>query len=71
MKLRYIDDGSFFPGVPAADHDCEDDKEAQRLVASGLYAYVKEPRLPDLPTGQAGGQAKKEIGKESDDASAS
>lgn len=44
VKLRYIGDGSYFPGVPAADHECDDGKEAERLVASGLYAYVREPK---------------------------
>jgi len=33
--------GGFFPGVPAANFTCEDDKQAEELVASGLYAYVK------------------------------
>jgi hypothetical protein len=38
-KLKYIGDGSFFPGVPAGDMTVGDD-EAERLVASGLYAYA-------------------------------
>lgn len=43
MKVKYVGDGSFFPGVPAADHET-DEKDAERLVASGLYEYVKEPK---------------------------
>ena len=36
--LRYIGDGRWTPGVPAADVDVPAE-DAERLVASGLYAY--------------------------------
>lgn len=42
VKVKYVGDGSFFPGVPAADHET-DEKDAERLVASGLY-IVDEPK---------------------------
>lgn len=42
VKVKYVGDGSFFPGVPAADHET-DEKEAERLVASGLYVAI-EPK---------------------------
>lgn len=37
IRLRYIGDGGWIPGVPDIDHDCEDDELAASLVAGGLY----------------------------------
>jgi hypothetical protein len=41
-KLKYVGDGSFFPGVPADDFVCDDDKQAKELIASGLYKAADE-----------------------------
>lgn len=41
VKVKYVGDGSYFPGVPASDHECEE-AEAKRLVASGLYEYAEK-----------------------------
>ena len=40
MKLKYIGDGRWLPGVPAADHEVNTREEADALVASGLYERV-------------------------------
>lgn len=37
IALKYVGDGAFIPGVPAADHTVASKKEADRLVESGLY----------------------------------
>ena len=39
--LRYIGEGRWTPGVPAADVDVPEE-QAKRLVESGLYAYADE-----------------------------
>ena len=39
--LRYLG-GGFVPGVPAADHLCEDDALAEQLVSNGAYEYAEE-----------------------------
>ena len=37
IALKYVGEGAFIPGVPAADHTVDSQKEADRLVESGLY----------------------------------
>jgi len=56
-KLRYIGDGAFVPGYPAADFTCESDKEADELVKhSGCYEFAAE-KADEKPTtiGKEGG----------------
>jgi len=43
VKLKYVGDGSYFPGVPADDHET-DEATAERLVASGLYEYAEKKK---------------------------
>ena len=38
--------GGFFPGVPAADFTAPSNREAEELVASGLYVYATEAEEP-------------------------
>lgn len=42
-KLKYVGPG-FVPGVPAADHDCEDDELAAALIAGGAYENYEESK---------------------------
>lgn len=39
VKLKYVGDGSYFPGVPASDHEQANEALAERLVFGGLYEY--------------------------------
>ncbi len=39
--LKYLGTG-FIPGIPAADHVCEDDELAEQLVNGGGYEYADE-----------------------------
>lgn len=48
-KLIYRGSGEFVPGVPAADHVCEDDKLAKELVDSGLYQYDGDGKKEPAP----------------------
>ena len=43
VKLKYVGDGSYFPGVPADDHET-DEADAERLVASGLYEFAEKKK---------------------------
>lgn len=45
-KLKYIGPG-FVPGVPAQDHNCEDDEQAEALVKGGAYEYATPPKEKD------------------------
>lgn len=42
IKVKYIGNGAFLPGIPASDHAVETEKEAKDLVASGLYKIEKD-----------------------------
>lgn len=62
VKLKYVGDGSFYPieGLPAADHEQENEVLAEKLVAGGLYEYVEKKK-------QAAAD-KAEVAKEPDEA---
>lgn len=44
VRLRYIGDGGWIPGVPDVDHVCEDEALAADLVAGGLYERADGPK---------------------------
>ena len=45
VKVRYTGKGEFLPGVPASDHEVENDAQAKELAKSGLYEVVKPAGL--------------------------
>lgn len=46
MKLKYIGNGNFIPGVPAKDIEV-DAKEGKRLIKTGLYEEIEPDKEAD------------------------
>ena len=51
--LRYVGNGRWLPGSPAADHEVETTEEADRLVASGLYGRYRATGADESDDGAA------------------
>lgn len=50
VQLKYVGDGAWLPGVPAADQEVKTEAEAAELVASGLYEVIgKQSKQAEQP----------------------
>ena len=57
VALHYIGDGEFIVGVPTEDHEV-DAAEAERLIATGLYAPADASTTTSDPAADAATTAK-------------